>query len=70
MIYSMSLRVCVACTDGFGVGARCGWQEKPGYTQIIPIIPMAGFITGHVKTWFYRADTPDKDLHSFNSETA
>ena len=61
MIYSMTLRVCVACVDGFGGGARCGWQEKPGYIQTIP---MAGIFAGHVKTWFCSANTPDKDSHS------
>ena len=57
----MLLRVCVACVDGFGVGARCGWQEKPGNIQTIP---MAGFFAGHVKTWYYSANQPDEDLNS------
>ena len=30
VIYSMLLRVCVACVDGFGVGARCGMAGKTG----------------------------------------
>ena len=32
VIYSMTLRVCVAGTDGFGVGARCGMAGKTGIT--------------------------------------
>jgi len=37
---------------------------KTGIYPKHPIIPMAGFFAGHVKTWFYRADTPDEDLRS------